>query len=539
MRFLGFVLLWVFSRSVIYAQKPWYHCTSIYQIYPRSFYDTNGDGIGDIPGIIQKLDYIRQLGFETIWISPFFKSPQRDFGYDVSDYRSIAPEYGTTEDAERLIREAHARGMRVIFDLVMNHTSIEHPWFTEDVKRKPEDRNVINDYYVWRDKPNNWRSMVRGSAWHYHPERAQYYYAAFLPFQPDLNYRNPAVKAAMLENVRFWLRKGVDGFRLDIFNSIYEDSLLRDNPRSLNILTQFRRPVYTANLPECLQFAEELRAVCDSFGEKLLIGEIIGERSTSRKYCGDTVNNRLTLAFNFEMLRFRFRARYFERLIRNMERDFAAPFMPVYVFSNHDRRRMMSRVKGNVNKAKLIHAVQFLARGVPCVYYGEEIGMQDGHLPHKNSLDPIPKYVKLPRCIFQLLNETLNRDDVRTPMQWDSTKNAGFSACEKTWLPVHKDYRHTNVAKCMRDTSSLYHFIRQLHLIRPDTTQIKRKRNVLYLNGAILNFNKIRHIREVFTADEAVRLYNSRCAPRTAPVKGKEHLYNVWLPPLSVTWVKR
>ena len=205
------------------AQSPWYHHTSIYQIYPRSFYDSNGDGIGDIQGIIQKLDYIKSIGYQTIWCSPFFKSPQQDFGYDVADYCDIAPEYGTLNDAQQLIDEVHKRGMKIVFDMVMNHTSVEHPWFKKDVRKE----NTA-DYYIWADKPNNWKSMTGGSGWHYSPERKQYYWASFLPFQPDLNYRNPEVKKAMLDNVRFWLKRGVDGFRLDIFNSIYIFFFLRD-----------------------------------------------------------------------------------------------------------------------------------------------------------------------------------------------------------------------------------------------------------------------------------------------------------------------
>ena len=191
--------------------KPWYHKTSIYQIYPRSFRDTNGDGIGDLKGIIQKLDYLHELGFETLWISPFFSSPQADTGYDISSYTDIAPEYGSMEDALQLIEGVHQRGMKIVFDMVMNHTSDEHPWFRES--RSSQDNPKAN-WYIWQDKPNNWQSMTGGSGWHYAPERNQYFWSSFLPFQPDLNYRNPEVKRAMLEIVRFWLGKGVDGFRL-------------------------------------------------------------------------------------------------------------------------------------------------------------------------------------------------------------------------------------------------------------------------------------------------------------------------------------
>lgn len=534
-----FFIFILFFTAELYAQSPWYHRTSIYQIYPRSYYDTNGDGTGDIQGIIQKLDYIKDLGFETIWVSPFFSSPQADFGYDVSNYLTIAQEYGTMADAEQLIKEVHARSMRIVLDMVMNHTSIKHDWFVQDVQRPIAERGIEKDFYVWRDTPNNWKSMVSGSAWHYNKERGQYYYAAFLPFQPDLNYYNPAVKKTMLDNVKFWLEKGADGFRLDIFNSIYEDSLFRNNPASLNALTHFQKTTYTSNLPACLQFAEELRSVCDSFGEKLLIGEIIGDRNTSRAYCGDNKNNRLTLAFNFEMLRFKYNARYFERLIKNMERDFASPFMPVYVFSNHDRRRMLSRVKGNTDKAKLLHAVQFLARGVPCLYYGEEIGMTDSKLPYKTALDPVPHYVKIPRGLVNMANETLNRDELRTPMQWTNQKNAGFSPNNNTWLPVHENYKIANAAQCITDSNSLYHLIKTLQKIRGNKSEVKRIGNVLYLNKAILNFSKRKFVKETFFTEELIALKNSKGNLRSLHIKNTTNSHFVWLPPQSITWVNQ
>lgn len=507
------------QSSLAWGQLPWCHTTSIYQIYPRSFYDTNGDGIGDIQGIIQKLDYIHQLGFESVWCSPFFTSPQQDFGYDISDYRSISPEYGTTQDAEQLISEAHKRGMKVIFDMVLNHTSIQHPWFEKD--RNRNDKNSATDYYVWTDKPNNWKSMVSGSAWHFDSIRQQYYYAAFLPFQPDLNYRNPEVRKAMLEHVRFWLDKGVDGFRLDIFNSLYEDSLLRDNPSSSKIQERFQKPFYTANQPECLQFAEELRKLCDSYGNRMLLGEIIGDRSVSRKYCGDEKNNRLTLAFDFEMLRFRFKAGYFSQLIKNLETDFPNPFMPSYVFSNHDRRRSMSRLKGDVKKAKLLHLLQFTVRGVPCMYYGEETGMKDARLPYKTALDPIPHYVHISRGIMNMVNETLNRDELRTPMQWSAEKNAGFSAASNTWLPVNDDYKTVNVESTKCDSSSVLNFIERVLKIRNSYTAFTEGnlRLINNLPGNVLGFTR------TYNNDEVVVYINFS--------NSKKKLKTLEIPPLG------
>lgn len=460
------------------AQSPWYHHTSIYQIYPRSFYDSNGDGIGDMQGIIQKLDHVKDMGYETIWCSPFFKSPQQDFGYDVSDYCDIAPEYGTMADAQQLIDEVHKRGMKIVFDMVMNHTSIEHPWFKRDVSKG---KGGGADFYIWADKPNNWKSMTGGSGWHYSEERKQYFWASFLPFQPDLNYRNPEVKKAMLENVRFWLRKGVDGFRLDIFNVIYKDAELRNNPFAMKAVPDEKNPngffqqfKYTINQPESMAFAKELRAVCNEFGDRMLLGEVSGDRKTIRKFSGDEKNDGLGLVFNFEMLRYKFKASYFRELAGNIELDFPQPFMPVYVFSNHDRRRSIKRIKDDMQKAKLLHLFQLTVRGVPCMYYGEEIGMTDSRIPFKEGLDPIAqKMRKYPRFIFDWAGETPNRDELRTPMQWNATANGGFSASAKTWLPVHNNYAAVNVEKEKGSEGSLLLFVQRVLKLRNTMAAIK------------------------------------------------------------------
>ena len=462
---------------------PWYHHTTIYQIYPRSFYDSNDDGVGDIQGIIQKLDYIKNLGFETIWCSPFFKSPQQDFGYDVSDYRDIAAEYGTLDDAIQLIEEVHKRQMRIVFDMVMNHTSVEHPWFQKDLHRENKE-----DFYIWNDKPNNWKSMTGGSGWQYSTTRKQYYWASFLPFQPDLNYRNPEVKRQMFDNVRFWLDKGVDGFRLDIFNVIYKDSQLRDNPFSWKAVPDEKNPdgffqqfKYTINQPESFEFAKEIRAVCDEYGEKMLLGEVSGNRKTIRKFLGDEKNDGLGLVFDFEMLPFKFNSKFFRGLIENIESDFPDPFMPVYVFSNHDRRRSIKRLNNDERKAKLLHLLQLTIRGVPCMYYGEEIGMTDARIPCKNGLDPIAqKMKKIPRFLFDLAGETPNRDELRTPMQWNDSRNAGFSSAEKTWLPVNNDFVKVNVKKEIADSESLYNKVAELLAIRSQSSALSQGSLALY-----------------------------------------------------------
>ena len=458
-------------------QSPWFHHTTIYQIYPRSYCDTNADGIGDIPGIIRKLDYIRDLGYETLWCSPFFKSPQRDFGYDISDYEDIAPEYGTLEDCQRLIAEVHQRGMRIIFDMVMNHTSDQHPWFLES--RSSRD-NPRADWYLWRDTPNNWQSYTQLRGWHYAPERRQYYWASFLPFQPDLNYRNPAVKQAMFHMVRFWLRKGVDGFRLDMFNSIYKDAQFRNNPLSPSFFPSddppaklFQEARFNTNQPESFAFAQELRSVCDEFGEKMLLGEVSGPREMIRRFMGAEANNGLALVFDFHMLGLKFTARFFREIIRQLEQHFAEPFMPVYVFSNHDAPRSIWRLGNDPTKARLLSLLQLTVRGVPCMYYGEEIGMTDANLARATALDPVAHEFRLvPDFLFDRLGITINRDVVRTPMQWDATPNGGFSSAPQTWLPVNPDYPKVNVEAESSVPDSLLNTVRELLNLRTSETAL-------------------------------------------------------------------
>jgi len=417
------------------------------------------------------LNYIKDLGFESIWISPFFASPQADFGYDISNYTDIAPEYGTLKDAMKLIREVHKRDMKIILDMVMNHTSSEHAWFKES--RSSRD-NPRADWYIWRDRPNNWQSLTGGSGWHYAKERRQYYWSSFLPFQPDLNYRNPAAKKAMLDIVRFWLAKGADGFRLDIFNVIYKGGEFLNNPFLFKLIPTeddpsgfFQEARYTVNQPESFAFAKEFRAVCDEFGPKLSLGEVSGNKEIIRRFLGGAKNDGLTLVFDFGMLNFKFTADYFRTLIQNIETHFPDPFMPVYVFSNHDRARSIERLGHDMRKAKLLHMLQLTVRGVPCMYYGEEIGMANLPLPFKTALDPVPhKFAFLPRFVFDALGLTLNRDEVRTPMQWDNSKNAGFSTAEKTWLPVHPNFVEVNVERELDDPNSLAGTIRALLKIR-------------------------------------------------------------------------
>jgi len=463
---------------------PWWKKTTIYQIYPRSFKDTNADGIGDLPGIIQKLDYIKDLGFETIWISPFFASPQQDWGYDIASYREIAPEYGTMADAERLIDEVHRRGMKVVFDLVLNHTSIQHPWFRESCTSKD---NPKSDWYLWRDgrgkkhPPNNWKAMPGGSGWHYHPGRDQWYYASFLPFQPDLNYRNPEVKREMFKNVKFWLDKGVDGYRLDIFHAIYKADHFRNNPFHWSYIPGedrygfFTEWKYTVNQPETIELAHEMRGLMDSFEpSRFILGEIFGSDSLIKEYLGDTANG-MHAIFLWDLMAFKFNAVFFWDALNHYETWYPPPFTPVLVLGNHDSRRWIDRVNGDVEKAKLIALLQLTARGLPVVYYGEEIGLPEGKISAKDSLDPVgQRFAWAPNWLLSLLNLYVNRDNCRTPMAWDGSNKAGFTDKDaKPWLPLSADPAHVNAAVQKSDPDSLINWYKNLLNYRKATPALQ------------------------------------------------------------------
>jgi oligo-1,6-glucosidase/alpha-glucosidase len=463
---------------------PWWKRTTVYQIYPRSFADANGDGIGDLQGILGKLDYLQDLGVETIWLSPFFQSPQADFGYDISDHFAIAPEYGKMSDFVELCGEVHARGMKIVLDMVLNHTSDRHAWFVESRSSRANRRR---DWYIWRDgrkprgeaPPNNWRSMLGGRGWQYDRPTDQWYYASFLPCQPDLNYRNHETKAAMLGVVRHWLKEGADGLRLDIFNAIFKDESFADNPFSFRAVPSehnphgfFQRHAYTIDHPDTIAFARELRAVVDEFDNppRFLVGEVFGDARLLRRYCGEAADG-LHLVFLFKTLRMRLEGSAMRAMIEEFERAFPDPFSPTYVLGNHDRPRFAHRVQGEPERAKLVATLQLTVRGVPFIYYGEEIGMKNHDIPLHEGLDPVAtRFRFVPQRVVAWLRHRgvlLNRDECRTPMQWDGGPNAGFAPAEaRPWLPVHPGHSSINVAAQSRDPSSILNCYRQLLALR-------------------------------------------------------------------------
>jgi len=472
----------------------WWKETTVYQVYPRSFQDTTGNGIGDLEGIISRLDYIQDLGIETIWISPFYPSPQEDIGYDISDYYDVSSEYGSLEIFDRLLAEVHRRGMKLVMDMVMNHTSIHHPWFRQSESSRD---NPKRDWYVWRDgrkpggkaPPNNWRSMVSGSGWHYHSQTDQWYWASFLPFQPDLNYRNPEVKQEMFNVLRFWLNRGVDGFRLDIIGAVYEDPLFRDNPLTLKLLPDeentgflFRSYERTQNHPDNFEFARELRAVVDEYSAppRVLIGETFGSPRVLRQYCGSDGPDGLHLVFLFKTMVTPFKAWAFRRVVEEFEAVFPAPFIPTYVYSNHDRFRRYSVLGKDSRKAKLNAVFQLTVRGVPFIYYGEEIGMRQGKIKPADTRDAVARHigtfpaVKL-KLINRLTNGAVQRDGCRTPMQWDSSEAAGFTLPSTTpWLPLNDDAVWVNAAEQRQRPNSLYNTYKELLQLRAEHPALRQ-----------------------------------------------------------------
>ncbi|MHB1341822.1 MAG: alpha-amylase family glycosyl hydrolase [Coriobacteriia bacterium] len=449
---------------------PWWQTGVIYQIAVPSFFDADGDGRGDLRGIMEKLDYLNDgtassLGVGTIWLTPINTSPLNDFGYDVSDYYSINPIYGTMQVFDELVSACHERGMRVMMDLVLNHTSSEHPWFVES---RSSCDNPRRDWYVWRDgrapgrPPNEWLAVVEGSAWEYDEITGQYYYHAFLPFQPDLNWRNPEVKHEMLGVVRYWLDKGVDGFRLDLINFLYEDEQLRDNPTKLFGVRPYlaQKHLHDFSQPESLEIARDLRRLSDESGDRVLMGEICSDsREDCVAYLGDGTD-RLHLSFYLDFIRQKWSAAGFRTSVQWLEEHLPPDTWPCYYLNNHDLPRTYTRLGGRGNesaRAKVAAAMLLTLRGTPIIYYGEEIGMPESRVPRSVMDDPLgPKYWPL----------GVSRDGCRTPMQWSPGRNAGFTE-GAPWLPVDGSYPLTNVELENGTPGSLLNWYRRLiHLRR-------------------------------------------------------------------------
>lgn len=435
------------TQSTLVADKDWWRGAVIYQIYPRSYQDSNGDGIGDLKGITARLQHIADLGADAIWISPFFTSPMKDFGYDVSNYVDVDPMFGSLTDFDGLIAEAHRLGIRVMIDLVMSHSSDQHPWFVESRSSRV---NPKADWYVWADSkpdgtpPNNWLSIFGGSAWQWDPTRMQYYLHNFLTSQPDMNLHNPEVQDALLAATRFWLDRGVDGFRLDTINFYFHDKELRDNPplapERRNASTapavnpyNFQEHIYDKNRPENIAFLKRFRALLDEYPAIAAVGEV-GDSQRGLEIVGEYTsgNDKMQMCYAFEFLA---PEPLTPEVVRNTQNAFAAAApegWACWAFSNHDVVRHISRwgsaVLDREAYAKMMSALLLTQRGSVCIYQGEELGLTEADIAFEDLQDPYG---------IQFWPEFKGRDGCRTPMVWDDhATQAGFSTAQKTWLPI-------------------------------------------------------------------------------------------------------
>lgn len=453
----------------------WWQRGIIYQIYPRSFQDSNNDGIGDLPGIIEHLDYLAWLGVDALWLSPFYPSPMADFGYDIADYRNVDPIFGTLEQFDTLVAQAHQRNLKILVDFVPNHTSDEHPWFQES--RSSRD-NPKRDWYVWADAkpdgtpPNNWLSIMGGPSWAWDETTGQYYLHTFLKKQADLNWRNPEVKAAMFDNVRFWLERGVDGFRVDAAHYIMKDPQMRDNPANHSTKPALFRPqgaydsqihLYDKAHADTHTIYRELRSVLDKYSTtqpRVMIGEMhILDRQKWSSYYGGNNLDEFHMPFNFWLLNAPWNARSIQQSVNDFEASLPTGAWPNYVLSNHDEPRLGTRI--GTEMVPLAMLLLLTLRGTPTLYYGDEIGMHDGDIPEDRICDPVGKNVP---------GLGLGRDPERTPMQWNDQPNAGFCAAEtEPWLPLPDDYRQNNVTVERANPHSLLTLTHRITQLRRST----------------------------------------------------------------------
>lgn len=443
------------KKSKTWPQKP-----IIYQIYPRSFKDSNGDGIGDLPGIIEKLDYLSDLGVEAIWLSPIYKSPMADMGYDISDYKDIDPIFGNLADFDNLIKKSHDLGIKVLMDFVPNHTSLMHPWFQESKKSVT---NPKHDFYIWKDpksgaEPNNWLSVFGGSAWEFDKDTKEYFYHSFDKKQPDLNWRNPEVLKEMLNILRFWLDRGVDGFRIDVPEWTFKDQRFLNEPENpeysvgMNPYDSLKH-IYTQDLPESSQLIKKFADILEEYQDKFMVTEAWSpvERLIETY---NIVGKDFYAPFNFGLIILPWQASRHKEYIDEYDKGVGSNYLPTYVLGNHDKPRIASRV--GRDQAKVGAMLQLTLRGIPFIYYGDELGMENIDIPKEKIQDT-----------FELHSPGLGlgRDPIRTPMQWNDQAFAGFSTVE-SWLPVGDDYKIYNVEEELKDPKSFLCLYKKLIKIR-------------------------------------------------------------------------
>ena len=499
------------TQSSVATAQPWWRGAAIYQIYPRSFLDSNGDGIGDLPGIAQKLAYVRSLGVDGIWLSPFFTSPMRDFGYDVADYCGVDPVFGTLGDFDAVVERAHALGLKVIIDQVYSHTSDQHAWFQESRSGRS---NSKADWYVWADAkddgspPNNWQSVFGGPAWTWDARRGQYYLHNFLREQPDLNLHNPDVQNALLGVARFWLDRGVDGFRIDAINFAMHDPQLRDNPPAPNGGKRtrpfdFQQHVYNQSHPDIVKFLERVREVTDSYGDRFTLAEVGGDHALAEMRAFTEGNARLNSAYGFDFL---YADSLTPDLVARVARDWPENAgWPTWAFENHDAPRAISRWSDEAHQERFARLKTLLLatlRGSIILYQGEELGLPQVDVPFDRLQDP-EAIANWP--------QTLSRDGARTPMPWDSrSPQLGFSSVEP-WLPVGADHADFAIDREEASGASLLQFTRQCLKLR-NTHPVLRQgaMNVIRADDQLLVFERAngRRIRCTFNLSDRPANHN-------------------------------
>src|ERR1700692_4819220 len=458
----------------------WWQHGIVYEIDSRSFQDSNGDGVGDLNGILQRLDYLVQLGIDAIWLSPIYPSPMADFGYDVADYCAIDRVFGTMEDFDRLLSEVHRRGLKMILDFVPNHTSDQHPWFLESRSSR---ENPKRDWYLWRDEPNNWLSHFGGSGWEWDETTRQCYYHSFLKEQPDLNWRNPAVQEAMFDVLRFWLQRGVDGFRVDVMWLMIKDDEFRDNPPNPGYCpgqpaNNRLLPVYTSNRPEVHELVARMRAVVDEYHERVLIGEIYLPVEQLMNYYGIGLKG-ANLPFNFLLLQSAWSADAMAQIISEYYSALPTGAWPNWVLGNHDNTRIATRIGSR--QAWTAAMLLLTLPGTLTMYYGEEIGMTNVPIRPDEVQDSAEK------------NEPgagLGRDPERTPMPWDGSASAGFTT-GRPWLRLGTDHEEVNVAALEQDGASILHLYRKLiDLRRNRPTLVSGKMQFVGADKGVLRYER-------------------------------------------------
>ncbi|XP_011205957.2 maltase A3 [Bactrocera dorsalis] len=502
LRFLA-VLTVIISATGADANKAWWKSATFYQIYPRSFKDSDGDGIGDIKGIMQQLSYLKEIGVDATWLSPIFTSPMADFGYDVSNFTEIDPMFGTLEDFEALLSKAKEIGVKIILDFVPNHTSDECEWFIKSVQNDPEYR----DFYIWHPgknnslaPPTNWISVFRGSMWTWNEQRQAYYLHQFHAKQPDLNYDNPKVREAMKNVLRYWVRKGVAGFRVDAVPHIYEvaadaDGNWPDEPRNPNVQDaedyEYLQHIYTTNQPGTLDVVYELREVLKELDEELggdehvLLSEAYAPISTLMLYYGNSTADGAQIPFNFELISNVNKdstAYDYSNLIHNWLDNMPAGGVANWVLGNHDQSRIGTRL--GEDRIDLINIMLKTLPGISVTYQGEEIGMTDVWISWEETVDPQGCQSNPDEY------ERLTRDPVRTPFQWNDEHKAGFTEGEKTWLPLAEDYKLVNVKRERGIANSHLNIYKQLQLLRATQTMREGDAEVKPISENVLGIKR-------------------------------------------------